>query len=87
MEQRSARNHQGKDSVSDHYIINQLFGIINLEQRVSRAISECDGPVNESVRRDVEELNAWVARFDHLLDESTPGPVPPASDCRQRACA
>jgi hypothetical protein len=86
MELRSVRN-QPKDSVNDHWIINQLFGIINLEQRVSRAISESDGPLDESVRRQVEELKAWVAQFDQALDQGNFAPLPPAGSCRLPACA
>ncbi len=76
MEQRRALNHRNvqnhiqNGALDDHWIINQLFGIITLEQRVSRAISHCDGPVDESVRRQVEALNAWVSRFEQALDSS-----------------
>ena len=75
MERRRGLNHRGNvendvqnGALDDHWIINQLFGIITLEQRVSRAISRCDGPIDESVRREVEALSAWVARFERALD-------------------
>jgi hypothetical protein len=75
MERRPALNHRNNvrnrvqnGALDDHWIINQLFGIITLEQRVSRAISQCDGPVDESVQRQVEALSEWVARFERALD-------------------
>lgn len=71
----------GNNHVDDLWIINQLFGIITLEQRLSRKLSECNGEVDESVFRQVQELKAWAARFDEVLD-SAPAPLPPSRSCR-----
>lgn len=55
-------------SVDDHWIIDQLLGIIHLERKLDGVLSKRNGQIDESVCREMAALTARVARFDKILD-------------------
>jgi hypothetical protein len=54
--------------IDDHWILDQLFGIRNLEKTIQRTLRNCGGAINEAIRRQIAELDAWVEQFDEALE-------------------
>ncbi|HLW75986.1 MAG TPA: hypothetical protein VKS01_03355 [Bryobacteraceae bacterium] len=73
-------------ALDDNWIIQEMFGIRTLENRVSRALANCGGCVNDSLYAMIAELNARAANFDELLDMTNPAAKPMAKAMLRRAC-
>jgi hypothetical protein len=70
------RNKKGLDDLA---IMDQLFGILNLEKQVSRALACCGSKVDATVCAMVADLNSRVARFDRMLDKTDSSSIAMAS--------
>jgi hypothetical protein len=64
----SRRGYVEYANLDDFWVMDQLFGIIHMEREIDRALSTSKGQVDESVRRQVADLNSRIEHFDKLLD-------------------
>lgn len=62
----------------ENWIMEQLFGIRALEQKIAFTLANANGKNTPSIRRDVAELQARIAGFDEALGSDN-GPKPARS--------
>ncbi len=57
-------------NIDDNWIVEQIFSIRALEASVERALATSNGQHTASIRRQIEQLERYVAAFEASLESS-----------------